>query len=154
MSLVKEPSLHAVDTLDDLDAVVCLVPEDQRPLQGGNGFVDWRLCGALSRALSEGFFTGAPGEKLLMPSDQRIAPPRVFAVGLGASRSVTMLGLEHAITASLAMLEKVKAEHIALAVPLLPQLDGIAVAGVLSRALVAKWKAGRVVVLGDPSIAP
>lgn len=52
------------------------------------------------------------------------------------------------------MLEKVKAEHIALAVPLLPQLDGIAVAGVLSRALVAKWKAGRVVVLGDPSIAP
>ena len=50
------------------------------------------------------------------------------------------------------MLEKVKAEHIALAVPLLPQLDGVAVAGVLSRALVAKWKAGRVVVLGLLSV--
>lgn len=154
MALVKEPSLHAVDTLDDLDAVVCLIPEDQRPLQGGNGFVDWRLCGALSRALSDGFFSGAPGEKLLMPSEGRIAPPRVFAVGLGASRIVTTLGLEHAITASLVMLEKVKAEHLAITVPLLPQLDSVAIGGVLARALVAKWKAGRVVVLGDPSILP
>ena len=89
-----------------------------------------------------------------MPSDERIAPAKVFAVGLGASRTVTTLGLEHAVTASLAMLEKVKAEHIAITVPLLPQLDAVAVGGVLSRALVAKWKAGRVVVLGDPSIAP
>lgn len=152
MSLVKEPSLHAVDTLDDLDAVVCLVPEDQRPLQGAAGYVDWRLCGALSRALAQGFFQGAPGEKLLMPSEGRLAPPKIFAIGLGASKSVTTLGLEHALSASLAVLEKVKAEHVAVAVPPLPQLDAVAVGGVLGRALVSKWKQGRVVVLGAPAL--
>lgn len=152
MSLVKEPSLHTVDTLDDLDALVCLVPDDQRPLQGGAGFVDWRLCGALSRALDQGFFAGSPGEKLLLPSEGRVAPPKIFAVGLGASKSVTVLGLEHALGASVTMLEKVKAEHVAVAVPPLPQLDAVAVGGVLARAFVSKWKQGRVVVLGDPAL--
>ncbi|MBL8924351.1 MAG: peptidase M17 [Myxococcaceae bacterium] len=152
MSMVKEPSLHSVDTLDDLDAVVCLVPDDQRPLQGGAGFLDWRLCGALSRALDQGFFSGAPGERLLLPSEGRVAPPKIFAVGLGAMKTVTALGLEHALGASLAMLEKVKAEHVALAIPPLPQLDASAVGGVLGRAFVSKWKQGRVVVLGEPAL--
>lgn len=153
MSLVKEPSLHTVDALEDIDAVVCLVPEDQRPLQGGAGFVDWRLCGALSRAIASGFFKGSPGEKLLVPSDGRLPAPMVFAVGLGASGTVTTLGLEHALNESLSMLQKAKAQHVAVAIPPLPQLDAVAVGGVLSRALVSKWKDGRVVVVGDPALA-
>jgi hypothetical protein len=152
MSLVKEPTLHAIDTLDDLDAVVCLVPDDQRPLQGAAGFVDWRLCGALSRALVSGFFHGAPGEKLLMPSEERIAPARVFVVGLGATKNVTALGLEHALGASVAMLEKVKAEHVVVALPPLAHLDQASLGAAVGRGLVSKWKAGRVVVLADPAL--
>ncbi|MBE2251705.1 MAG: peptidase M17 [Myxococcus sp.] len=152
MSLVKEPSLHAVDALEDIDAVVCLLPADQRPLQSGAGFVDWRLCGALSRALDSGFFTGSPGENLLTPSEGRLPAPMIFAVGLGSSGTVTPLGLEHALTASLSMLQKAKAEHVALAVPPLPQLDAVALGGVLARAFVSKWRAGRVVILGDPRL--
>lgn len=150
---VKEPSLHTVDALDDIDAIVCLVPEDQRPLQGGAGFVDFRLCGALSRALSAGFFTGAPGERLLVPSEGRLHAPMVFAVGLGASKAVTVLGFEHALTASMDMLGKARADDVVLAVPPLPQLDAVAVGGVLSRAFLSKWKAGRAVVVGDPALA-
>ena len=152
MSLVKEPSLHTVDALEDIDAVVCLLTEDQRPLEGGAGFVDWRLCGALSRAIVSGFFQGSPGEKLLVPSDGRLPAPLVFAVGLGRLGSVTTLGLEHALNESVVMLQKAKAQHIAIAVPPLPQLDVVGVGGVLARALVSKWKDGRVVVVGDPAL--
>jgi len=151
-SLVKEPSLHVVDTLDDLDAVVCLIPADQRPLPAGIGFLDWRLCGALSRALDSGFFQGTPGEKLLVPSEGRIAPPMIFALGLGAAGSVTALGVEHALSAAVGMLEKAGAEHVALAIPPLPQLDGIGLGAVITRAFVGRWPHGRVVVLGDPTI--
>lgn len=151
-SMVKEPSLHAVDALEDLDAVVCLVPEDHRPLRGASGYVDWRLCGALSRALADGFFSGAPGEKLLVPAEGRLPVPMIFAVGLGAAGTVTTLGLEHALTSSLGMLQKVKAGHVVVAVPQLPQLDAVAVGAVLARAFVSKWKDGRVVILGDPKL--
>jgi hypothetical protein len=152
MSLVKEPSLHTVDALEDIDAIVCLLPQDQQPLEGGAGFVDWRLCGALSRAILSGFFTAMPGEKLLVPSNARLPAPLIFVVGLGRLGSVTTLGIEHALTESVAMLQKVNAQNIAIAVPPLPQLDAIGVGGVLSRALVSKWKDGRVVVLGDPAL--
>lgn len=152
-TLVREPSLSTVDSLDDIDAIVCFVPDDQTPFLAGTGYVDFRLCGALSRAIDGGFFSGAPGEKLLMPSEGRLPSPLVFAVGLGASRAVTVLGFEHALATAYGMLERVKAEDVVLAVPPLPQLDTIAIGGVLTRSFVTKWKAGRVIVLGDPGLA-
>jgi hypothetical protein len=54
----------------------------ERPLQGFAGFADWRLCGAISRAIRAGTFDGVDGEALLLPSGGRIAPPRVFCFGL------------------------------------------------------------------------
>lgn len=150
---MREPSLHTVDALDEFDAAVCLVPDDQRPLLGGAGYLDFRLCGALSRALDQGFFTAAPGEKLLLPAEGRVSAPLIFAVGLGASRSITVLGFEHALTTAIGMLEKVKVEDVLVVVPPMKPLDSIAVGGVLTRAFITKWKAGRVVVLGDPALA-
>ncbi len=152
-SVVKEPSLQAVDGLDGLDAVVCLVPEDQRPLQGGAGFVDFRLCGALSRALADGFFRGAHGEKLLVPSEARLSPPMVFALGLGPARAVTALGLEHVLANARRMLEQALAQHVALALPTLPHLDASAAGTVVGRAFVKPWTAGRVVVLAESAAA-
>ncbi len=151
-SLVKEPSLHVIDTLDDLDAVVCLMPGDQRPLPAGTGYLDWRLCGALSRALDSGFFAGTPGDRLLLPAEGRVPFPKIFALGLGAAASVTTLGLEHALSGCVGMLEKAGAEHVGLCIPPLPQLDGVAIGAVITRTFVARWPHGRVVVLGDPSI--
>ncbi|HEY1333477.1 MAG TPA: peptidase M17, partial [Myxococcaceae bacterium] len=49
-----------LDALDPLpvDTVCLFVSEDERPLGGAAGFVDWRLCGQLSRLLVDGFFKG------------------------------------------------------------------------------------------------
>ncbi len=80
---VAEIGLPAIDGLD-VDAVAVFVGPE-RPLQGFAGFADWRLCGAISRAIRAGLFAAAPGEALLLPSGGRIRPPRVFCFGLPAT---------------------------------------------------------------------
>ncbi|HEX9243481.1 MAG TPA: peptidase M17 [Anaeromyxobacter sp.] len=77
---VAELGLSAVDALD-VDALAVLVGPE-RPLQGLAGYADWRLCGAISRAIRNDLFGAAPGEALLLPSGGRIAPARVFCFGL------------------------------------------------------------------------
>lgn len=79
---VAELGLGAIDALD-VDALAVLVGPE-RPLQGFAGFADWRLCGAISRAIRTGLFGGADGEALLLPSGGRITPPRVFCFGISA----------------------------------------------------------------------
>jgi hypothetical protein len=77
---VAELGLQAIDGLD-VDALAVFVGPE-RPLQGFAGFADWRLCGAISRAIRNGLFSGDEDEALLLPSGGRIAPPRVFCFGL------------------------------------------------------------------------
>jgi hypothetical protein len=79
---VAELGLPALDALD-VDALLVFVGPE-RPLQGLAGFADWRLCGALSRAMRSGLFAAAPGEALLLPSGGRLRPDRVFCFGLPA----------------------------------------------------------------------
>ncbi len=113
--------LDSLDAMTGIEAVCCFVMEDERPLSGAAGFLDWRLCGGLSKILGSGFFVGAPGDKLLVPTDSRVPAKKVFAVGLGRSSSVTALGLEHALTQAAAMLSKAKVDSVALAFPVLPR---------------------------------
>jgi hypothetical protein len=120
------PSLAALDALTGLDALCCFVTEDDRPLSGATGYLDWRLCGALSKVLVSGFFVGAVGDRLLMPTEGRVPAQKVFAVGLGPSQLVTPLGLEHALTQAAAMLSKVEVASVALAFAALPpQIAGV-----------------------------
>ncbi|MDJ0786073.1 MAG: M17 family peptidase N-terminal domain-containing protein [Myxococcota bacterium] len=65
------------------DGLVAPCFEDELPLRGPAGFADWRLCGMLSRRLSEGRFQGASGEALLVPTLGRMRTPRVLLLGLG-----------------------------------------------------------------------
>jgi hypothetical protein len=77
---VAELGLAALDTLD-VDALgVPVGPE--RPLQGFAGYADWRMCGAISRAIRTGLFEAGQGEALLIPSGGRMAPARIFCFGL------------------------------------------------------------------------
>ncbi len=115
------PGLDALDALSGIEALCCFVTEDERPLSGATGFLDWRLCGQLSKILGSGFFVGAPGDKLLVPSDERVPARKVFAVGLGRAQGVTALGLEHALTQSAAMLTRAGVASVALAFPALPK---------------------------------
>jgi hypothetical protein len=77
---VAELGLPAIDALD-VDALGVFVGPE-RPLQGFAGFADWRLCGAISRAIRAGTFDGVDGEALLLPSGGRVSAPRVFCFGL------------------------------------------------------------------------
>lgn len=75
-----DTGLGALDALD-VDAIAVFVGPE-RPLQGLAGLVDWRLCGAISRALRSGVFEAAREEALLLPSGGRLGPTRVFCFGL------------------------------------------------------------------------
>lgn len=146
---VLEPSLDALDALAGYEALCLVVTEDERPLTGAAGFVDWRLCGGLSRLLKDGFFTGQPGEKLLTPSDGRLPTPLLFAVGLGRAGAVTPLGLEHALTAAVAMLKKAGVDSAVLGLPALRKLDEATCADVVRRAFLAGFEGAHVGVFAD-----
>jgi len=78
---VAELSLAALDAAE-VDAVAVFVGPE-RPLQGLAGLTDWRLAGALSRALRSGHFQAAPAEQLLVPTHGRLRAPRVICFGVG-----------------------------------------------------------------------
>lgn len=77
---VAELTLAALDAAAADTVAVFVGPE--RPMQGLAGLVDWRLAGALSRALRAGHYAGAGGEQLLLPTHGRLGAPRVFCFGL------------------------------------------------------------------------
>jgi hypothetical protein len=71
----------------DVGLVPCF--EDERPLQGLAGYIDWRSCGMLSRLIRSGWCTGREGESLLMPTQVGLPVERLVIVGLGSSSGVT-----------------------------------------------------------------
>lgn len=68
---------------DEVDAVVCGVFEDVRPLRGLAGLVDWDTAGFLSQTLKRNFWAGARGESLLFPGRPRLRFHWLVLVGLG-----------------------------------------------------------------------
>lgn len=67
----------------ETEAVVVGMYEDERPLKGGAGALDWLLCGALSRIVMEQRMQGAQGEVALLTSSRKIPAGKIFLVGLG-----------------------------------------------------------------------
>ncbi len=66
-----------------VDAFVVFVAEDERPLVGLAGLLDWRLAGALTRLLEAEALTGRLTEALLTVTNGRLAAPRILAFGVG-----------------------------------------------------------------------
>ncbi len=69
------------------DLVVVFFFETDRPLRGGAGRADWRLCGQLSSLILAGKLSGAAGEAALLPTAGGLVAPLLLSLGLG-SRSV------------------------------------------------------------------
>jgi Cytosol aminopeptidase family, N-terminal domain len=119
----REPLSTSLESLDELfgfDAICAFLTEDERPFAGALGYVDWRLCGALSRVVQEGFFSAAPSERLLIPTDGRVPPGQLFVVGLGRTGTLTPGGLEHELGKAARMLTLARVESVAMAFPTLP----------------------------------
>ena len=78
------------------ETLVAFIPEDERPLRGDVGMVDWRLCGALSHELISGFVTGAADEVVLLPLEGPFEARRVLTVGLGPCEKIPGRALRRA----------------------------------------------------------
>ena len=83
-----EPSVDAFDHLE-VDTIVVGLTADVRPLPGAAGFLDWRLCGALSRCCKTGVLSGRAGERVLMPADHGLPAARIVVVGAGDKATLT-----------------------------------------------------------------
>jgi hypothetical protein len=71
--------------LDDLetDLIVVTLYETERPPQGVNGLIDWRLHGFISRAIRDGTIEGKPEESVLIPLHRKLPARRLLLLGLG-----------------------------------------------------------------------
>ena len=65
----------------DVDAYVIFVHDDERPLWGLGGLLDWRLAGGLSRMLAASLLGTAAGDRTLASPEGAC----IFVVGLGAA---------------------------------------------------------------------
>ena len=72
--------------LDGIDAelVVAGFFVEDRPLRGGAGRVDWRLCGMVSEMLLREELSAERGSALLIAGHGAFKAPRILLLGLGA----------------------------------------------------------------------
>lgn len=145
--------LEGLDALTGVDALCLFVAEDDRPLPGTAGFVDWRLSGALSRVLKQKFFTGTRQDWLLLPSDGRLPITRIFVVGLGARKDLDADTLGQALANAAQVLGKAQVESVAMELPGGGQVDEAAQAQALQRHFLPAFKGKRVTVLAEKGLA-
>lgn len=145
--------LEGLDSLEGVDALCLFVGEDDRPLPGSAGYVDWRLCGVLSRILQSGFFVGAREDSLLLPTDGGFSVPRVFVIGLGQRRGLDASSLGEALAYAARVLAKAKVEAVALEIPGSGALDEGARATALKEKFLPAFKGKKVAVLADKELA-
>lgn len=112
---VADLGLPAIDALD-VDALAVFVGPE-RPLQGFAGFADWRMCGAISRAIRAGLFDASPDEALLIPSGGRMHPARLFCFGLPPGVPLSPDGFLHAARSACEAMAKAGSDAFATAMP-------------------------------------
>lgn len=157
MSAVVSTVPLSLDALDPLpvDTLCLFVTEDERPLTGAAGYVDWRLCGQLSRLLVDGFFKGARGESLLLPSNGRIGAPRVVILGLGPGGEALHAGtLRGALSQAADVLNRAGADSIAVELPGRGALPGEERSSAFQEAFVPAFRGARVTLLADGPVRP
>ncbi|MEN8181479.1 MAG: M17 family peptidase N-terminal domain-containing protein [Myxococcota bacterium] len=90
----------------------------ERPLRGGAGRADWRLCGLVSRLVQEGRIRGEEGEAALLPGGPVFMSPRLLLVGCGDSAAFDRTAQRRIATGALARTAALGVESVALALPL------------------------------------
>lgn len=109
-------SKEAVD-LQESDLLVAPFFQDERPLRGSIGWIDWRLNGILSRLLIDNKLKGEWREKILIPSEGRISPRLILLIGLGEVRGYSYLTVREIVPFIMGTLKNLKASHLCLSLP-------------------------------------
>jgi hypothetical protein len=76
------PSLRQVDTVGS-EVLACSFFEDERPVRGLAGLVDWRMNARISRFIEAGDLVGKRGEVTLIPGKPRLPFEKLLLFGLG-----------------------------------------------------------------------
>ncbi len=105
------------------DALLVPVPEDERPLRGDAGIVDWRLVGRVSSLVAAGLYSGKIGDSTLLPGEGLLGAERVLLFGMGPRSTLHGHGLERALTLAGVKLIALKAHAGVLAVPAAVDLE-------------------------------
>lgn len=145
--------LDALDELTGTDALCLFVAEDERPLRGIAGYVDWRLCGGLSRVIKNGFFVGAAQDWLLLPSNNRIGPGRIFVVGVGKRSALSADAIGKALSVAARTLTRAKVDSVALEIPQGANLDEAARASIFQKEFLPEFKGRAVALLADKALS-
>lgn len=148
-----EIGFASLDGMPGVDSLCLFVAEDERPLRGTAGYVDWRMCGALSRVLRGGFFTGSSGDCLLIPTEGRIAMSRIFAIGIGERQRFGTEALGEVLSNAAGVLTKAQVATVALEIPGAGAVDESTRAASLVKQFLPAFKGGRVAVLSERSVA-
>ena len=99
------------------EMIACGIWEDQRPLPGLAGLVDWRLAGRLSRLAREQFLVGSLGEVLFLPGRPRLPFDKVIVLGLGARASFGDAPFKTALEKLLATASGLKVRRVVAELP-------------------------------------
>lgn len=91
--------------------------EDERPLKGPAGLLDWRLNGAISREIINGRITGRFKETIIIPSNGRIQSPKVLLIGLGPTGRISYPKLREISAHLLDTLLKINVLHFCCSIP-------------------------------------
>lgn len=110
------PDLRALDVLR-CEAIALPFFEDERPLRGAAGLVDWRLCGRLSRLVVSGRVRGRRGERVLVPARPRLATEKLVLFGLGPRARFDEATFVATVGDVLDTLEGLRARTLVMALP-------------------------------------
>jgi hypothetical protein len=109
-------SSEAVD-LQECDALATGFFEDERPLKGSSGWIDWRLNGMLSHFLIKNKLIGYWKETTLIPSNRRLGSPMILLIGLGKLKDYSYLRLREFSSYLFETLKKLNISSICLSLP-------------------------------------
>jgi hypothetical protein len=101
----------------ECDLLVTGFFENERPLKGSAGWMDWRFNGMLSRFLIEGRLTGGWKEATLIPSRGRVEPRMILFVGLGNVREYSTIRIRELSAYLLETLNKLNVSNVCFSFP-------------------------------------
>lgn len=130
--------------------------QGERPPRGEAGWVDWRLGGALSRAILAGRVGGEAGTTVLMPA-RKLPCARVLVVGLGPHAEFKGKNLAAALDQVIEKVEGLHDADLAVALPgtkpwPMPRNAAEVTGERLLHSLAAAARSAAITVLGPPDL--
>ena len=111
------PDLTKLDAPMAAEVVACCVYEDEMPMRGLAGLVDWRMAGKLSALEREGFLRGETSEVLCVPGRPRVPFDKVLLFGLGKRASFDDEACKKALAHVIRVLEGLRVRRAVVEIP-------------------------------------